>query len=925
MMKRLIVFMSVFLIMSIIKAQGPEKLISCHVDKVSFSQFSDWLNKESGVQVFYLPSWVSPIKVTVHQDQISVIDAVKLAIRGTGLEVSAWNGHLVLLKGEKLITELPVYNNDGQASDTLTEQAKELTASEERYLTGRKADVVQSIRVGKVGGNNGNSKAKVLGRVLDVETGEPVFYATIYFPELKSGAVSDINGFFSVMLKPGKYTVLFEFLGYEKKKYLLDVISDGELSIQLKKAVIQMKEFVVYGDRQMNIKAKDAGLDKISMKSIKELPMMMGERDILKVSEMLPGIVSAGEGSAGLNVRGGSSDQNAFYINKIPIYNTSHLFGFFPAFNSDIIKDFSIYKGHIPAQYGGRLSSVFNIVTRQGNRKHFTAHGGISPITGNIVVEGPLKKDTCTLLISARSSYSDWILKKIKNPDIRAGSAGFYDFSAAVNYDIQKTQLSLFVYHSSDRFKMPDINNFNYANSGMAMSFSHNYSNALRGEFAVIGSQYSFNTINMQEKSSAYEHGYLMGHYEAKADFKHMIGGNNALMYGAGTVLYQLDRGNVEPFGSQSLHNRVLLGKEQGLESAIYLADSYDPSPRLNITLGLRYTIFNPMGPGTVFTYQPDSPRELRYVSDTLIYGKNNIINWYHEPDIRASVNFETDENGTLKLAFNQMHQNLFMLNNAISIAPNAQWKLADYHLKPSASNQFSFGIFRTLARSGLETSVEVYYKTTTDYPDFKDGADFLESSHVETQVLQGTQKAYGVEFFLRRSNTKLEGWLSYTLSRSMVHISGENAWDKINYGESFPANYDIPHALNLVLNYHLSRRVTFSSIVAYQSGKPITYPVSVYYIDGVPQLDFSKRNAYRIPDYFRTDVSLTVEGSLKKHKLMHSSLIISVYNLTGRQNPYSVYFTNENGKIRGYQYSVIGVPIMTATWIFKLGNYASE
>jgi hypothetical protein len=285
----------------------------------------------------------------------------------------------------------------------------------------------------------------------------------------------------------------------------------------------------------------------------------------------------------------------------------------------------------------------------------------------------------------------------------------------------------------------------------------------------------------------------------------------------------------------------------------------------------------------------------------------------------------QTDENGTVKVAFNQMHQNLFLLNNTIALSPNSQWKLADYHIQPARSRLASAGIFRTFPRSGWETSLEVFYKHTINSPEFIDGADFLENPLVETLVLPGNQNAYGLEVLLRRSGRKLEGWLAYTYSRSIMKVDGDQDWMQINDGKSYPANYDIPHVVNAVINYHFSRRITFSTVLAYQTGKPVTYPTSVYYINGVQYVDYSERNAYRIPDYFRIDASLTIEGNLKRKKLLHSSVVAGVYNLTGRDNPYSVFFTTENGKINSYQYTVIGVPIFTVTWLFKFGNYATE
>jgi len=924
-MRSIVVIISLVLCRLITSAQGPDHAISLHGNSISFKSFSEKILSESGVRIYYQDKWVDSLHVTINEDQIKVIDAVTLALKDTHLKVSRWNNDLVVLPGEQLIDTLPSFEHKRTNVDSSGLQEKALTAAEERYMTGRMADVVQTMRIGTPGGAKTNGKCSILGRVLDEETGEPVSYATMYIEETNNGIMADLNGFLSTTLKPGNYNALFEFLGYQKKKFLLEVFSDGEFTIQMNKAVIQMKELLIHGDRQLSVKSKDPGVEKILMKTIKEIPTMMGERNILQVSTLLPGIVNTGEGSSGINVRGGGSDQNAFYINKVPIYNTSHLFGFFPAFNSDIIKDFSIYKGYVPAQYGGRLSSVFNIISRQGNLKHFTAHGGISPITANIVVEGPIIKDTCSILFSARTSYSDWILRQLHDPDIKNSSANFSDFSGGINYDNQKTQMSVFAYHSFDRFRLSDLNDFEYGNTGAAFTYTHRYTKSFRGEYSLIGSQYKFSTTDKQEPPKAYSHAYQMDHYEGRADFKNILNEKNTIDYGLGFLLYKLDRGDVVPYGAASLRLPVALGKEQGLESDLYISDNYDVLPWININAGFRFTMFSALGPKTVYTYAPDAPRDTRYIIDTLEFKKSEVIKSYAEPDLRAAVNIETDHNGSVKLAFNQMHQNLFQLNNTITVAPNTQWKLADYHLAPSQSNQVSLGIFRTLPQKGLEASVEVYYKTTDNFPEFKDGADFLGSPLVETAVLQGTQKAYGVEFFIKRSNRKLEGWLTYTYSRSKIQVDGEHPWDQINQGVTYPANFDIPHVFNGVASYHFSRRITLSTIITYQTGKPVTYPINVYYVDGVPTLDYSSRNAYRIPGYFRTDLSLTLEGNLRKNKLLHSSFAFNLYNVTGRENPYSVYFKTENGKINSYKYSVIGVPVFTATWIFKLGNYASE
>ncbi len=335
--------------------------------------------------------------------------------------------------------------------------------------------------------------------------------------------------------------------------------------------------------------------------------------------------------------------------------------------------------------------------------------------------------------------------------------------------------------------------------------------------------------------------------------------------------------------------------------------------------------MYAPLGARTVYSYMKGEPKESEFITDSAVYGNNKPIRWYALPGIRTSVNFTTDPAGSVKLAFNQMQQSLFMLNNTVSVAPNTQWKLADYYLKPARSNQVSLGVFRNFLNRSWEASMEVYYKHTTHFPEFRDGADFLKNTPMESMILQGIQKSYGVELSFKRNGKKLNGWLAYTFSRSLVEVNGGNAWYRINGGKTYPATHDIPHALNALINYSASRRLIFSSVVTYQSGRPVTYPLSVYFVDGIPYTEYSGRNEFKIPDYFRVDLSATVEGNLRKNKLLHNSLIFSVYNITGRNNAYSVYFRSESGILRSYKYSVIGVPVFTVTLLLKLGNYAAD
>jgi hypothetical protein len=924
-LKTCIFFILLYLFAGSLKGQGLNQKISVNISNATLDELAIIVKEQAGVTVYFKGDWARNVQISIVADSISPVVLLETVLKKYGVRVSQWNNALVLIPNKSLIAQLPPFDTLGRRVYAAESGVEGITQAEEKYLIGRRPDVIETIVVGDKSKQRNGNKVRVNGRLKDEETGEPIIGATIYIEETGFGTSSDQNGFFNITLKAGAYNARFDCLGQKSKTYLLQIFSDGEIAIAMQKSIVQIDEVFVYGDKSKNITTREAGLEKIPIKTLKELPMMMGERDIIRVSELLPGIVSVGEGSSGINVRGGSSDQNGFYINKIPIYNTSHVFGFYPAFNPDLIKDFSIYKGHIPVEYGGRLSSVFDIVARQGNRKRFSVRGGINLFSTSVTVEGPIIKDTCSMLFSARSSYSDWILNRLEDPTIRNSSASFNDFAFSSNYEPTKNnQISLFTYYSNDYFKLSDINEYSYYNMGASVTWRHTFSPSTRSEISLIASQYSFSTIDKNEPTKSFKHQYGIGHYEAKTSISYLLNDKNKVEGGLSAINYALDRGTVSPFGESSLIP-IPLGIERGLEGTAYVSDTYDPFSWLNVSLGLRYSFFAPMGEREVYTYFENNPLDLLFVKDTISYGRFEPIKWYHGPEVRASVNFKTDRRGAIKVAFNQTRQNLFMLNNSVSIAPNTQWKLADAHIRPSTSQQISLGLFRDFPKAAIETSVEVFVKKTEYFTEFKDGANFIGSPHVETMVLQGNQNAYGIEVMVKRTTGRLNGWIAYTYSRSVIQVDGSELWMKINEGYPYASNYDIPNVVNVVGNYRFSRRFNLSTTITYQQGRPITYPLSVYYLEGLPAIDYSRRNEYRIPDYFRVDLSLSVEGNLKKKKLFHSSWNFGVYNLTGRNNPHSIYFKSENGKIKGYKYSIVGVPLFTATWIFKLGNYAAD
>jgi len=908
-----------FILTSILQAQTTDiPLVSVDIKDATFEQFAHLLERESNLTIIYKPDWVKDTRVTLKVNEESVIQLLKWALDNDELNIVRWNDFIVILQKEDLIDQLPDYNKKPLAEK---EETDDEASDNSEFMVGRKVDFLK-IKVGEPKYQMAGKNILVKGKIIDATSGNPIESSTLYIVPLKRGAISDQQGNLEINLPPGKYAARVECLGMKKIDCQLEVISDGSFELKMERQKFDIQEVEIYGDRQMSIREKDPGLEKLNVKTIKELPTMMGETDIIKISEMLPGVVSIGEGSTGLIVRGGSFDQNAFYFNNVTVYNTAHMFGFFPAFNTDVISDFSLYKGYIPAKYGGRLSSVFNINARTGNKKHYTAHGGISPVAANLTVEGPIKRDTASFFINGRASYSDWILKQIDDYNIRNSEASFYDLTASFDYDLANTQVNVFGYYSQDYFKFSDINTYWYSNSGVSATVGHIFSPLLQSDFSLSGSLYKFKTVDEQLENAEYEHEFSVAQYDFKAGFHQAIGNKHHFNYGADITWYQLKRGKVLPFGDDSNKKPIDLGNEQGLENALFFSDNIEVTPLFNVSAGFRFSFYSPFGSKKVYTYDDDSPKEIRTINDSIFFDKGKPIKWYYFPELRISLNYQTDENGTVKLAFTQMHQNIFMLNKTITLAPNSPWKLADYHLEPSRAYQFSLGVFRTTTKRDWEYSVEVFYKNARNYTEFKDGADFLGSPLVETTVLQGDLKSYGIEVLLKKYWPKINIWLAYTYSRSLVKVDGPNSWDKINNGNQYPSNFDIPHVLNFMFLYHISKRVTFGTTITYQSGKPGTFPTSYYYIDGVAHLDYSDRNKYRIPDYFRTDISLTIEGNLRKDKFLHSRFNFSVYNLTARDNPYSVFFEQDSGRIVGFQYSVISVPVFMATWIFKLGNY---
>ena len=902
--------------------QNKSRFVSSTLNNSSWIDFMKETKGAFGV-TYYLSDSVANLTMKIPADTLLLMEVLKSNFEPLGYKIATdGHGSIFISEGISIKTQLPLgfFTKSGDVSieGQLTQQK-----TQDGQLTTSSVYVAKTIVIGDQNLKIPNKKCQLSGIVTSSSDGQPIIGGTIYINELKSGTATNNQGYYQLDLIPGKYTLTYNSLESIERNVKIDLKSSGTLNLTLGQNLYLLQEVEIKSSQNDNIRGTQMGFERLSGRMINEIPVVLGEKDIIKVALLLPGVTSVGEGASGFNVRGSPADQNLFYIENTPVYNTSHLFGFFSAFNPDIVDDFTLYKGSIPARFGGRLSSIFDIGTKTGNMKKFSVRGGISPITARLMVEGPILKEKVSFIIGVRSTYSDWVLRLVEDPEIRDSKAYFGDvvlgFDAIVN---NKNKIKLFSYYSEDRIKLANSTQYQFQNQGASLGWLHGFGTRHDLNVSLVYSDYRFEEQNSELEFVAYKQNYRLVHNELNIDLNLRPSDKHTITTGISGILYQLDRGEHLPLDSLSSVMPIYFGTEKGVESAIYLSDEWKISPLITLVGGLRYNLYSYLGPQTVYQYQPDAPLSPSNISDTLYFGNNQPVKTYGGLDYRFSSIFLLNPNLSLKAGYNRMHQYIFMLSNTIALSPTDTWKLVDYNIEPMVGDQFSLGVYTNFGKN-YELSVEGYYKIVNNLVEYKDGADLVTSKVVEQDVLQGKLNAYGIETMIKKPFGKLNGWINYSYAHSSVLVDNKTTGESINFGIRYPSNYDHPHTLNVVANYKVSRRLILSGNLIYSTGRPITYPAAIYYLDGQKILHYTQRNEYRIPDYFRVDVAVKLEGNLVSKKLVHGVFIFSVYNLTGRKNAYSVYFKSENGQINGYKMSIFGTQIFSITYDFKLGNYA--
>lgn len=893
----------------------PEPLLSGDFTSERFTSFVRIVEANTPYRFFFNPGEVDSLRVTLRVDRQTLPALLRQVFAGTSFAYAIDRRKRVYVTLDAPIrTELPIgffqrgADVSGDSLLTLTGKSRKAVEPEDKlYEIGRPTSPIRP------------GRATMAGYIRNVASGEPIIGAAVYIDNPRIGTTTDQFGYFSITLPRGRHELKIRSIGLKDTRRRILLYNDGKLDIELEDDIIPLKEVVIAAEKDVNVAGLQMGQQRVDIRTIKQIPSAMGEADLLRVVLTLPGVKSVGESATGLNVRGGATDQNLILYNDAFIYNPSHLFGFFSAFNPDMIKSVELYKSGIPARYGGRLSSVLEVLTRDGNKKKFAGSGGIGLLTGRLTLEGPLIKDKTSFIIGGRSTYSNWLLRQLRNTSFRNSRASFYDLNLHITHDFnEKNTLYLSGYLSQDNFRLGSDTTFGYQNRNASLKWKHIFNNKLYSVFTGGYSGYQYKVSSELNPVNAYQLDFSIHQANLKADFNYYPNAQHTVDFGVSTTHYKLLPGNFQPLGSKSLIRQDVVPAEQGLESALYVGDKFDISPRLAINVGLRYSLYNYLGPKDVYVYAPGLPIRVANITDTLIYRKNQSISTYHGPEYRFSARYALSSETSVKVSFNRMRQYIQMLSNTTAISPTDIWKLSDSQLKPQVGDQFSLGIYKNFKNNTIETSVEGYYKTLENQLDYRSGANLILNHHIETDVIQAQGIAYGVELLVKKVTGKLNGWVSYTYARTLLRAQNPIASESINQGRYYPSNYDKPHDFTMISNYKLSRRFSLSFNFTYSTGRPITLPLAKYTLGNAQRLVYSERNQYRIPDYYRADFAMNIEGNHKIRKLAHSSWTIAVYNLTGRRNAYSVYFKSENGIIKGYQLSIFGQPIPSVTYNFK-------
>ena len=770
-------------------------------------------------------------------------------------------------------------------------------------------------------------KAVVKGRVTDGATGDPLVGAVVYHRKSEKGVTTDKEGSFELELPTGDHDLQFSFMGFQQLNLKIRLIEDGSETFELFEESHNIGEVTILGE-EADLPRSQMSMVRMNSAQIEELPALMGEVDVLKGMTMLAGVQTVSELSSGFNVRGGNTDQNLILIEGSPVFNASHLFGFLSLINPDVVEDVRLFKGGIPVKLGERVASVMEVEFKEGNDETVKAQGGIGIINSRLAIDGPLTQNKkLTFIAAGRTSYTDWILKKIPNPDLLQSVTHFYDATGKLSWKLnQHNKMSMMGYLSRDEFSTSAQSVTKYGSKLGNFSVNSRLAEELYGNFELAYSEYDYRLTDLANNNppEAYYLSNRINYTSGGLHFTWHPHPQHNISFGAKLLRYFINPGEIAPVEDQTLIVREELNHEKALEWAVYAGDEYEILPDFSVSAGIRYSGFSNYGTSVVYLYDNEKPMQPENVVDSLLFNSSQVSKRYHGPEPRISFVYDMDLNTSLKLSYQRTRQYLFQLSNNAVISPAETWKASDYHLPPLISDQIAAGMENDKWIQGAELTAEIYYKNLQNLIEYKNGARLIMNEHVETALIPTKGYSYGIELSARKSSGRLTGYASYVFSRTMRKNTGQFEEDKLWEGDYYPSVYDKPHDFSLTGTYHISRRWRFSGNFVFISGRPVTLPELTYRYAGEELVYFSDRNKYRMPPYHRLDLSVTFDENLRKKRMWKGSWTLSVYNAYGRHNPYSVYYRksapgmeNEFRRYSLYKLSVIGIPVPSLTYNF--------
>ncbi len=778
-------------------------------------------------------------------------------------------------------------------------------------------------------------RVTIKGTITQANTNTPIYGVNILIPQTGYGTTTDSLGNYEMTILKGNFLIKITHQGYFSKNFQLDATKNATQNFTLDEKVNDLAEIEVSAkSANQNVKSLSTGVSSLNYKALKKLPTLLGEVDIIKSLFTLPGVTTVGEGASGFNVRGGNIDQNLILLEEAPIFNSSHLMGFFSVFNPDAFRDFNFYRGGVPAQFGGRVSSVLSVNLKDANASKFSINGGVGTISSRLFIESPIIKDKLSFFVAGRISYVDQVVNLFKIKRLSGSKANFYDVTAKVEYKpTKKDRISVSAFIGNDNFKLAkdtistiDENTdarYHWTSRNLSTSWSHYFGPKFTLKTHGIFANYDVDIINT-DSASAFTLSSSIAYRSLKSVLIFTPNEKHEAEIGVQVNSYLIKPGSLLPTLETSNKNPALLPDERALESAVFVNDKFKINSKFDMGIGLRFALYQALGSGKVYNYEANQPRSTLSLTDSTMFQKGDVIQQYSSIEPRISFNYSINANSSIKASANRMSQFINLLSNTTAALPSDRWKLSDVYTKPQYSNQFSIGYFRNSKDKTYELSAELFYKQLFNAIDYKDGETLILNPKPETVILQGDGFAYGAELFIKKNLGVLTGWLSYTYSQTLIKIVGDSPEETINNGNYFPPIFNRPHSFNAVGSYQASKTVSFSGNLNFTSGRAITYPASKLFLSGSFLPYYNSRNQSQIPNYFRIDLSMNIETHPYRTKGYRSNWNFSLYNILFRRNAYSVFLRQQtpfniyDSKVKIYKLSVLGSIIPSLTYNFK-------